>query len=129
MKECLWLAILSIAVCGCNQPSSSTPPKTFSYEIGTPVVETYTYTSTYWSRNFIRAYAPITNTGETLIAIGPTTMDVFDGEGAKMQTLEFFDCYPNILRPGETAYIHEETVYEGGKIAHAAAPLFRLSKL
>lgn len=113
MKKWLWLSFLSLSVCGCGQASSSTPPKTFSYEIGTPVVETYTDNSTDWSRNFIRAYAPITNTGETLIAIGSCTMDVFDNEGAKMQTLEFFDCYPNILRPGETAYIHEETVYEG----------------
>ena len=81
----------------------------FAYEIGDVVVTTFTYSSS----TYIKAYAPVTNTGNINIYIGTASIDIEDSKGNLKDTLSYMDCYPDIIKPGETTYVYKEAKYKG----------------
>ena len=95
----------------------------FTYEIGDSFVTLYAK----YSSDYIRVYAPVTNTGNVNIYIGSCSFNVEDSEGNLQQTLSYADCYPNIIRPGETTYVYKDTTYSGAvKEGLVAIPAFTI---
>lgn len=85
----------------------------FSYVVGETVVENYDYTSYSSVTHKIKMYTPITNNGNVAIYISSCTMDIEDSAGNLKATYSYLDVMPNIIRPGETAYVYEDRTYEG----------------
>lgn len=61
--------------------------------------------------NSCAAYiAELKNTGTTAIQLNDISIDVEKADGTLLTTAELVSAYPNIIAPGETAYICEEVV-------------------
>ncbi|MBQ7500283.1 MAG: hypothetical protein IJT91_05265 [Clostridia bacterium] len=82
------------------------------YEIGEG--STFVWTNSVGSR-WIRIAVPITNTGSENLYLSSSTIDVEDADGTLVQSFPFVGAYPQVLRPGETAYYYEETLYDASQ--------------
>ena len=80
------------------------------YEVGNSSAEVWTNSiGTKW----IKVVVPIKNTGSENLYISPCTIDIENSEGNLEDTLSLVSAYPQVVKPGETAYYYEETTYEG----------------
>ena len=86
------------------------PAGTVDYEVGDGAV-------TVWKdgigTNWIRAAVPVKNTGADDLFLSSGTIDIEDVAGTLVQTLSLVGVYPQIIKPGETAYYYEETTFDG----------------
>ncbi len=89
--------------------------KNLSYEVGEASVRIYQRSST----NYVCAYVPVTNKGNINIYVSSTGFDIEDSEGNLKQSISsaWVDCYPSIIRPGETTYVYVDEGYEGDTTA------------
>lgn len=84
----------------------------FSYEIGDSVVEVFDTGNSYIG-NYIRVYTPITNNGNVNIYISSCSYDIEDSNGNIVKTMSYVNAMPDLIKPGETTYVFEETSYDG----------------
>ena len=78
------------------------------YEVGNSSAEVWTNSiGTKW----IKVVVPIKNTGSENLYISPCTIDIENSEGNLEDTLSLVSAYPQVVKPGETAYYYEETTY------------------
>lgn len=54
--------------------------------------------------------AELKNTGEVPVKISNISIDVEDAAGSILKSADFITAYPNVINPGESAYICEEVV-------------------
>lgn len=83
--------------------------KNFSYLVGDAVVEIYSYSS----KTRVKVYTPVTNNGNVNIYIGSCSIDIEDTNGNLKQKVDYIDCYPDLIRPGETTYVYDDVSYSG----------------
>ena len=80
-----------------------------AYEIGEGEVRLWTNSiGTQW----LSAAVPVKNTGEADLYLSSGTLDIENAEGKLIKTLEYVSVYPQVLKPGETAYYYEETTLD-----------------
>lgn len=80
------------------------------YEVGDGFTEVWTDSiSTKW----IRIAVPVKNTGSVNLYVSDASFDVENKDGEIVDTVDYVSAYPQIIKPGETAYYYEETTYDG----------------
>ena len=83
------------------------------YSVGDTVVEVWTDSiGTQW----IKAAIPVVNTGDANLYLNSSSVDIENADGSLATTLSMVSSYPQIIKPGETAYYYEETTYDGTNI-------------
>lgn len=83
------------------------------YSVGDTVVEVWTDSiGTQW----IKAAIPVVNTGDANLYLNSSSVDIENADGSLATTLSMVSAYPQIIKPGETAYYYEETTYDGTNI-------------
>ena len=63
--------------------------------------------------NWIKVAVPVKNTGNVNLYLESSNVDVENADGSLAATLSMVSVYPQIIKPGETAYYFEETTYDG----------------
>lgn len=89
-----------------NAEKSSEP----KYEVGEGIITTWTNSI---GSTWIRVAIPVTNTGDVNLYLSSGSIDIENSSGSLEDTLKLVSAYPQILRPGETAYYFDETSYDG----------------
>ena len=85
------------------------PEKKDAYEVGEGKVVTFTSSiGTVWALISV----PVTNTGETNLYLSAGTMDLEDAGGHLVDSKSMVSVYPDVLKPGETAWYYEETTLD-----------------
>lgn len=80
------------------------------YEVGKGIVKVWTNSiGTKW----ISASIPVKNTGKTDLYLSSGTFDIENNDGTLEDTMSMVQVYPQVIKPGETAYYFEETTYNG----------------
>ncbi|MGI5883713.1 MAG: FxLYD domain-containing protein [Candidatus Spyradocola sp.] len=83
-------------------PTSSDP----QYEVGTAQVRLWTNSiGTQWMQTII----PVTNTGDRNLYVDGGSFDIESADGSLIGVQDYVSAYPQILAPGETGYIYENT--------------------
>lgn len=86
--------------------SKAPEAKQEAYEVGEGQIRTWTDSiGSVW----VSVAVPVKNTGSVDLYLSSGAIDVEDASGALVKTLSMVSVYPQILRPGETAYYYEET--------------------
>lgn len=80
------------------------------YEIGKCTAHAY-YNSI--NTAYITVVVPVKNTGNTNLYLSSCTIDVENSNGTLEDTLSMVSVYPQVIKPGETAYYYEDTFYDG----------------
>ena len=62
---------------------------------------------------WVSVSVPVKNTGNVDLYLSSCTIDLENENGELVDTLEYVSVYPQVLKPGETAYYFEETTYDG----------------
>ena len=87
--------------------------KNFSYQVGDAAVEIYDYSSAFSSDIRAKVHVPVTNNGNVNIYVGTSSVDIEDEDGNLKQSVNYMSCHPNVIRPGETAYVYDDVSYTG----------------
>ena len=80
------------------------------YEVGEGFAEVWTDSI---NSKWIRIAVPVKNTGNVNLYLSSSSFDVENKDGEIVDTIDYVSAYPQVLKPGETAYYYEETLYEG----------------
>lgn len=80
------------------------------YEIGETSVSVWKSSI---GTNWIKVAVPVTNTGNVNLYLETSSIDIEDSDGKLVETLSMVSVYPQVIKPGETAYYYEETTYDG----------------
>ena len=80
-----------------------------AWEEGEPVITVWT--NSIGSR-WIQVMVPVTNTGTKNLYSDSVTLDIEDAEGHLIDTMDLLSFYPQVLQPGETGWVYEETTLE-----------------
>ena len=83
------------------------------YEVGEGKIHTYVNSI---GITEIRVTVPVKNTGKTNLYIDDASIDIEYSDGTLADTLKMVDAYPQVLKPGETAYYFTESRYSGDSI-------------
>lgn len=80
------------------------------YEVGEGTVAVWTDSiGTKW----VKVAVPVKNTGSTNLYLSTGSVEIENSSGSLEDTIEMVSVYPQVLKPGETAYYYEESFYEG----------------
>lgn len=90
--------------------SSSQSSAKEEYSVGEGVVKTYTDSI---GTNYIEVSVPVENTGSTNLYLSSCSIDIENADGTLADTLQLVAAYPEIVKPGETAYYYTSTLFEG----------------
>lgn len=95
-----------------NQGQNTNPAKDekAEYTIGETSVKVWTSSI---GSNWVTVVIPVKNTGNVNLYLSSSSVDVENADGSLAATLKMVSVYPQIIKPGETAYYFEETTYEG----------------
>lgn len=63
--------------------------------------------------NWVRVAVPVTNTGNVNLYLNSSSIDIENADGSLAAALSMVSAYPQIIKPGETAYYYEDTTYDG----------------
>ncbi len=85
-----------------------------SYEVGDGSIETWTDSI---GSSWVKVAVPVKNTGESNLYLSSCTIEIEDTSGSLVQTIDMVSAYPQIIKPGETAYYFEETSFDGDQNA------------
>lgn len=80
------------------------------YEVGEGFAEVWTNSI---NTKRIRVAVPVKNTGSVNLYLSSCSIDVENKDGEIIDTIDYVNVYPQIIKPGETAYYYEETRYDG----------------
>lgn len=83
-----------------------------TYELGEGIVKTWTDSI---GSGWIMVAIPVKNTGTKNLYLKIGTMDIEDENGELVKTLNMVSAMPQVIKPGETSYYFEETLYDGEK--------------
>ena len=61
---------------------------------------------------WLNVFVPIKNTGKTNLHLSPCSIDIEDNDGTILDTLSMVFAYPNLIKPGETAYYYNNTSFD-----------------
>ena len=64
--------------------------------------------------NWVQIICPVTNTGTKNLYLSAGTMDLEDAEGHLVDSESLVSVFPEVIKPGETAYYYEETTLDEG---------------
>ncbi len=93
-----------------GQNANETLKDNAEYSIGETDVEVWTNSI---GTNWIKVSVPVTNTGNVNLYMETSSVDIENEDGSLAATLKLVSVYPQIIKPGETAYYYEETTYDG----------------
>ncbi len=62
---------------------------------------------------YVQVYFSVKNTGKVNLYLGSGSADIENSEGSLEDTVSSISAYPDILKPGETGYYFERTLYDG----------------
>jgi hypothetical protein len=65
----------------------------------------------------VQIICPVTNTGTKDLYLSAGTMDLEDSDGHLVDSKNMVSVFPDVLKPGETAYYYEETTLDEGSPA------------
>jgi len=80
------------------------------YTIGDGIVNTWTSSI---GSAWISVAVPVKNTGSVDLYIESATIDIEYSDGTIADTLQYVSGYPQIVKPGETAWYYEATLFDG----------------
>lgn len=80
------------------------------YENGEPVVSVTTDSI---GSKYVQVSWSVTNTGSVNLYLSSGSADIESGDGTLEDTVEGISAYPAVLKPGETGYYFERTLYDG----------------
>ena len=63
--------------------------------------------------NWIKVVVPVKNTGNTNLYMSSCSIDIEYSNGTLADALKNVSVYPQVVKPGETAYYYEETTFDG----------------
>lgn len=92
------------------KPTEAAKEEKAEYEVGKATAHAY-YNSI--NTAYIRVVVPVTNTGNTNLYLSSCTIDVENSSGTLEDTISSVIAYPDVIKPGETAYYYEDTFYDG----------------
>ena len=97
------------AASGAAVPTES-GKKTEAYELGEGIVRLHTDSI---GSQWIRIAVPVRNTGETDLYLSSASLDLENPDGSLARSFTMVSAYPQVLKPGETAYYYENTTTDG----------------
>lgn len=77
--------------------------------------ETYTAVELFTDTFYGYVFAELENTGDTDAYFDKATLTIADGAGKTLSEKTAFTCYPNVIAPGERAYLFAYSAVEGVK--------------
>ena len=80
-----------------------------AWETGAGTAATYTDSI---GSNWVRIAVPVMNTGNTDLYLSAGTMDLEDADGHLVDSKSLISVYPQVIKPGETAWYFDETTLE-----------------
>ena len=80
------------------------------WAVGDPIFNLWTDSI---GSQWIQVMVPVSNTGSTNLYFESATLDIEDESGHLIDTLDYLSFYPEVLQPGETGWVYEETTFEG----------------
>ena len=86
-----------------------TEPAKADYEVGEGIVHVWENSL---GSTWISASVPVKNTGSANLYLSSGTLDIEDATGKLITTLKMVSVYPQVLKPGETAYYYEENTLD-----------------
>ena len=93
-----------------GQNTNDASKEIVEYSVGETVVTVWTSSI---GTNWIKVGIPVTNTGNVNLYLESSSVDIENADGSLAATLSLVSVYPQIIKPGETAYYFEETTYDG----------------
>lgn len=96
---------------GANTGENSTvQEKNVDYKVGDAQIGVYTNSI---NSTYVKIAVPVTNTGNCNLFLSAGSVDIEGSDGTIEDTLSLVSCYPQIIKPGETAWYFENTLYDG----------------
>ncbi len=92
------------------------------YTVGDAVVSVTTDSI---GSKYVHVYFPVTNTGKVNLYLKSGSADIENSAGSLEDTVSLISAFPEVLKPGETGYYYESTLYDGTEttglkaVAHA----------
>ena len=62
---------------------------------------------------WVKVAAPIKNIGNVNLYLETSSIDIENADGSLADTFSMVSAFPQIIKPGETAYYYQETTYDG----------------
>ncbi len=90
-------------------PAATPEKEKDSYEVGEANVLVYKNSiGTFW----VQISVPVKNTGDANLYLSSGTIDLEDSSGHLVESFSLVSVYPQVLKPGETAWYYEETTLD-----------------
>ena len=80
------------------------------YEVGEGIVKLWTDSI---GSTWVSAAVPVKNTGTTNLYLSSATIDLEKADGSLAASMSMVNAYPQVLKPGETAWYYNDTTYDG----------------
>ena len=80
-----------------------------AWEVGEPIFTVWTDSI---DSRWIQVMVPVTNTGAKNLYYDEVQLDIEDAEGHLIESMDLLSFYPQIIQPGETGWVYEETTFE-----------------
>ena len=95
-----------------NHESNENPSKDDKVEYSVGETSVVVWTDSIGTK-YVKVAVPVTNTGNVNLYLESSSIDLENPDGSLAQTVDYVSAYPQIIKPGETAYYFEETTYDG----------------
>lgn len=92
-----------------EKPTSTPASEKDSFTVGESEV---TFFQNSIGTNWIRVVVPVKNTGNTNLYMSASSIDLEYSDGTLAKAFKNVSVYPQIIKPGETAYYYEETTFD-----------------
>jgi len=97
-----------------------------AWEAGDAIIDVWTDSI---GTDWIRVMIPVKNTGTKNLYMDDCSIDLEDGSGHLIDTMDYVSGYPQVLQPGETAWFCDEDFFEGDASAGVnALPHFSIEE-
>lgn len=80
-----------------------------AWEVGDAIINVWTDSI---ESKWIQVMVPVTNTGSKNLYFNSAKLDVEDETGHLLESMDYLSFYPEVLQPGETGWVYEETTFE-----------------
>ena len=80
-----------------------------AWEVGEAIINVWTNSI---ESKWIQVMVPVTNTGAKNLYFNSAKLDVEDESGHLLESMDYLSFYPEVLQPGETGWVYEETTFE-----------------
>lgn len=90
--------------------NDAAPSDDAEYTVGDAVVSVTTDSI---GSKHVEVYFPVTNTGKVNLYLNSGSADIENSKGSLEDSVSLISAYPEVLKPGETGYYYESTLYDG----------------